>query len=365
MTVFFSAGEASGDAYAAELANAIRAKQPYAKFKGIGGPRSRAAGIEVLIDSTKWGAIGIIESLKVVPRVFSNYWMARKLLEKETGLFIPIDFGFVNVKLAQHAKKLGWKVLYFIPPGSWKRGPQGRDLPLATDAIVTPFPWSAEALNEAGANAHFFGHPLVEMTERSAGVSERKGIALLPGSRMHEIKYNLPVIAEAVKDLDEELCFGVAASLDPAELEKSWTDLGGKKANYFPSAAEALSHARAAIVCSGTATLEAALCRTPSVVIYVSSKAAEIEYKIRKPKFTWVSLTNILLNRTVVPELIQWDAKPEVVKELIVGLLDEGSEDRKYQLEAFDDLRDQFAGGEVFAQTAEIAAKLLEKSATV
>src|SRR5688572_21772274 len=123
MRVFFSAGEASGDAYAAALLREMVRLGSGLRFlfEGVGGSQLSAAGANVVVDSSKWGAISILQSLKVAPRVVGGYSKAKRALRKgRPGLFIPIDFGYVNVRLARYAKKQGWKVLYFIPPGSWR-----------------------------------------------------------------------------------------------------------------------------------------------------------------------------------------------------------------------------------------------------
>ena len=155
MRVFFSAGEASGDAYAAELMTRIRSRLPETVFEGIGGRKLAALGCNP-IDSSAWGSIGIPDALRVGRNVLRGASRAKKMLSSgEPGLMIPIDFGFLNIRLAKYAKDRGWKVLYFIPPGSWKRHSQGSDLPGITDLIVTPFSWSADILNEMGANARW------------------------------------------------------------------------------------------------------------------------------------------------------------------------------------------------------------------
>ena len=324
----------------------------------IGGRKLKAAGAGVVSDSSTWGAVGIIESLFVAPRVFEGYQSAMSLLKSSgPGLFIPIDFGYLNIKLARQAKRLGWKVLYFVPPGSWRRTKQGSDLPNITDAIVTPFSWSADILRSMGANAHFFGHPLKEMVAESDYQGPRDAVAVLPGSRLHEVSRNMDVIAEAVRGLDVRLRFAVASSLDVAEVERRWEDLGGPEAEFMTDTYQVLKSSTAAIVCSGTATLEAALCGCPMVVVYRTSLLMELEFRIRRPKFDYISLPNILLQRLVVPELIQYDASPERIRHELTGLL-EDSLVRDAQLAAFQELDKELGSGRCFEQTAQLALSL-------
>lgn len=341
MNVVFCAGEASGDQYAAALVRALPKRPSY--IGGIGGRRFLEAGGDLWADSSAWAAVGILESLKVVPRILpARNEFLRRLESMPPGVFVPIDFGYLNVSLARRARELGWKVVYFAPPGSWRRDKQGADLPAVTDAIVTQFSWSQELLWTAGANAFWFGHPLVEMLASKPRLEEdaRKTIGVLPGSRAHEIEYNLSVIAPAVSDLGCEIEIAVASSTTAKVVEEIWHRHGGKAAAFIENDTPGvLGRARAAVVCSGTATLEAAIQGAPQVVVYRGSKWMEFEYKLRKPKFDYISLPNILLNRAVLSELIQHDASVENIRGLVSELLPTGGP-RSHQLNAYAELAD-------------------------
>lgn len=419
MRVFFCAGEASGDAYAAELFRALQRHDAFSPQRladglicdfadslsdiplsypgphtrdlaapyeaeslrqavvqdiecgsiepgrlmtesvaGIGGRRLREAGVGIIDDSSNWGAVGILESLMVAPRVARGYRIARSLIRAtKNGLFIPIDFGFINVRLAREAKLNGWKVLYFVPPGSWRKDKQGSDLPAVCDAIVTPFDWSQKILADMGANAHFFGHPIKDLVARSQFAGERSGLALLPGSREHEVAHNLPVLAEVARQLRLPVKIAVAPNLDPHTVQQAWQQVGGTEAEFLHGTYQVLQSCTAAVVCSGTATLESALCKTPLVVVYRGSKLMELEYHIRRPKIDHISMTNILLDRRAVPELIQWDATPEGVLKELEPLLTETSA-RAQQLSAFDELDALVGPAGCFERTAELALSL-------
>jgi lipid-A-disaccharide synthase len=357
--IFVSAGEASGDAYCAALIKELRTLEPRLKFEGIGGRRVRAS-ISVLADSSDWGAIGIWQSLLVASRAVSAYYAAkRKLAAGKPGLFIPIDFGYMNIRLARQAKRLGWKVLYFIPPGSWRRHKQGADLPSVTDAISTPFPWSAEILTKMGANARWFGHPIKQFIVETYPSVRGDTVAVLPGSRRHEIDSNLPVIARAV---DGKVEFALAPGIDQEEFRARWERLRPSGRDDIVTVGDTtgvLSRSQAAIVCSGTATLEAALTRTPMVVIYRVTRAMVLESKLRLFKLPrFISLPNIVLDREVVPELIQDDATPESLRAALKPLLLDGPE-RAAQLGAFEEI-DTLAGpSDGITQTAKLALELL------
>ncbi|MCB0825355.1 MAG: hypothetical protein KDC26_04135 [Armatimonadetes bacterium] len=354
-TLFFSAGEASGDAYVHALASRLK----FADMHGVGSVKSQSAGVQLVANSGDWGALGIFEALKVYPRVRRGFVAAKKFLSThKPGIFIPIDYGYMNVKLGKYAKAHGWKVVYFIPPGSWRRNKQGSDLPTFTDAIITPFSWSADLLNQAGANAHWFGHPLKQMVrENSAQSAERSGIAILPGSRKHEIENNLPVIHQVVKYWDLPLRFGVAANVNIKNLESEWKSLGGRDADFSHETHSMLLQSQAGIICSGTATLESAICDCPCVVMYRGSKMMEIEYRIRKPKFDYISLPNILLDQGLLPEMIQWDATPENLKKNLEPLLSE-TPDREAQIKGFQKLNEILGPDDALDRSVELIQQI-------
>jgi lipid-A-disaccharide synthase len=361
--LFVSVGEASGDAYGAELLARIRKSDPDVDCEAVGGRRLAAAEAKLVADCSRWGALGIFEAIRVAPRVIQGFRRAKRALNQgDPGLFIPIDFGFMNVKLARHAKSKGWKVLYFIPPGSWRRNKQGSDLASVTDAIVTPFPWSAEMLNAMGANAHCFGHPLKEMISHRADMDRRLDqLAALPGSREHEIALNLRVIAQSAPDCVKDVEFAAAPTANVDSMRSLWTSI---RPDLVPTVTSGdtygvLARSRAAIICSGTATLEAALCRCPTVVIYTGSKMMELEYKIRKPKFDYVSLPNILLQRPVLPELLGQEATPERVRSALEAVWVEGDA-RQAQLDAFEELDALLGQADALTRTAELAVSMLK-----
>lgn len=333
--VFFSAGEASGDAYAARLAYGLMGRGRF-EVQGVGG-RRLSQFARLVADSSGWGAVSVVESLRVVPKVWNGFWAAREALAVgEPGLFVPIDFGFINIRLARYAKAIGWRVVYFIPPGSWRRDRQGKDIPDVSDVVITPFSWSADLLRKHGCDALWFGHPLRQMVREQAALSpERDSIAVLPGSRRHEIEANLPVIREALAGLDHPVVLAAAPTVSPEWLLEEW----GGPATVVDTAAAAFGQSRAAVVCSGTATLEAALCHCPCVVVYRGSQLMQMEARIRRPKVRWISLPNILLERTVLPELVLWDATAMAVRSALEPLLSDSSA-RSDQLAAFTELED-------------------------
>lgn len=360
MRLFFCAGEASGDAYAGALGEEL--SQDF-ELEGVGGKHLRDMGAKIIADSRKWGALGLLETLKVAPSVLGGLSAAKKNLRSGApGIFVPIDYGYINVRLARYAKRHGWKILYFIPPGSWRRDKQGRDLPEITDRIVTPFPWSAQILRSMGAQADFFGHPVLQMISRNATEVVRSDdeVAILPGSRLHEITNNLPPIVAAVKALGiRKVAFGVASTISGPELDRLWKLAGGEgiEADFNTDRHTVLRRCRAGVICSGTATLEAAMCGLPHVVVYRGSRAMEIEAKIRRPKFEYISLPNLILQQPILTELIQWDASAEQIKQELGNLMDDGGP-RRRQLEAFTRLRSDLEPDDCLDRTARAIREL-------
>lgn len=371
MRVFLSTGEASGDAYGAALIREMRNRvtsPDSLQFEVAGGKRLRETGAKVVADSSTWGAMGIAQSLRILPRAWKGVLAIRRALATGTpGLFVPIDFGFLNIRLARFAKRKGWKVLYFIPPGSWRRDRQGQDLPRVCDEIVTPFFWSAETLKRMGAHAHCFGHPgkqLVREREKellSTGHEDRLTIAVLPGSRHAEIDVLLPIIAAALKGEKRLAEFAVAPTFSPEELRARWLKLLPERAGDMFTSDDTygvLYRARAGIICSGTATLEAALCVCPHVVVYRVGKLLEWQLRSAGFKEEFISQPNILLGKAAVPELIQEGATPERIREYLDKLLAE-SEERRQQIWSFMELDSLLGPPDAIGHTADLALTML------
>jgi len=394
--VFISAGEASGDAYGAALIRQMRhlaEPSDTLQFEGVGGARMRKEGARLYADSSKWGAISITQAVRVGFRILGKLQGVKKYLRQgPSGLFVPIDFGFANIRIARYAKKYGWKVLYFVPPGSWRRNSQGKDLPEVTDAVVTPFEWSAEILNKMGAKAYWFGHPIKQLIEEAGPLpsAERTSIAVLPGSRHHELEMNLPLIADAVqgkigdwksanvpgvsyerlsapeKPIPDTLEFALAPTVDLEAFKATWHRLAPGRNDVFAvnDTYGVLQRAKIGIICSGTATLEAAICRCPMVVVYQISPAMRREAKMlmnvfrqKAPKF--IALPNIIVDRLIVPELAKRDGvRPAELREWLDRLLDDPEICERQQRE-FEELDLLLGPSDAISKTATLAISLI------
>lgn len=361
-TVLLSAGEASGDAVGAHLLREMRSLGFTGEAFAVGSTHLKAARARMLCDSSKWGALGIYQSLKVAPRVYADFRKIKAWMKSHRpDLVIGIDFGYLNIRLLKLAKRSGARTLYYMPPGSWRKNKQGKDLPKVADKIATPFEWSAKILREAGADVEWVGHPIVQMAgEPFPG--PRQGVAVLPGSRTHEVRNNLPAIAEALEPIAESvgpIRIALAPTVEGQSVLKLWQRTTDVPIELRAGPAiETLKQCHAAIVCSGTATLEAAVARTPMVIVYRGDKIMELEYRIRRPKFQYIGLPSILLERKVCPELIQWEATPERIGEEIRKLVGDTPE-RNAQLHAFDELQAVLGPRDSLTRTAEIALSCL------
>jgi lipid-A-disaccharide synthase len=211
-------GEISGDLMGGALIREIRERVPEAICWGLGSQSMREAGAELLADSAEWGAIGIVESVKMVPYLLGKISprVKRALQERRPDVVVLIDFGAFNVRVAKYAKSLGLKVCYYVPPGCWRReGNKGANLGALTDVLAVPFPWAEERYKRLGANAVYVGHPLVERVRPSLSKVEFAAhfgmnpehpiIGLLPGSRRQEITHLLPTLLDSARRISDTI----------------------------------------------------------------------------------------------------------------------------------------------------------------
>jgi len=337
------AGEASGDLHGAALIQELRCRLPDLEVFGIGGLHLRQAGVDIRFDSSGWGAIGIVESLRLVPKLLWIFarWKQMLLKAKPDGIIL-VDFGAFNIRVARFAHSQGMRIFYYFPPGSWRKEPRNAaELASLTDLIVTPFPWHARALQRAGANAHFFGHPALDVLHpmpkksfcQEIGLDPAKPVvALLPGSRTAEVAHILKVMLAAAtlirRTVPDAQFLIPSASEQISRHIRSQVEAWDQNQKAIPSirilegrAHDCLQAADLSLTVSGTATLEAAILHTPMIILYRGSWLMELEYIIRKPKFDHIGMPNILADRRICPELIQNEATPERIAALALELI--------------------------------------------
>ncbi len=326
LRVLLVAGEPSGDLHGAALVRALRARRPDVAVAGVGGPRLREAGMEVLVDTEHVATMGFTETFGTLGRLFATYrLLVRRLEEARPDLVVLIDYPEFNLRLARQAKRRGIPVFYFVAPQvwAWRRG-RIRSIAARVDKLAAVFPFEPAVYNTEGRQlAEFVGHPLLDVvapTRTAAETRARYGLAadrpvlaLLPGSRKKEVELLYAPMCGAAAQLAAEgwqPITALAESLSP-------TDLAAARGAPLPPVPVAhadtynvVAAADAAIVASGTATVETALLGCPMVIAY---RLAPLTYWIarRLVDVDFIGMPNIILQRGVFPEVIQDEVTPE------------------------------------------------------
>jgi len=349
--VFLLAGETSGDVHAAHLARSLRQLAPEVELVGAGGPRMAEAGVRVVLDTSGWGVVGYLEAYVRVPVFAVRFRRVLRLLRAlQPDAVVLVDFPGFNVFVARAVSRAVPTAYYFPPMAYGRRRDRTRTLAGLPVRVLATLPFDYEAYRAAGADVVFVGHPVLD-TARPQHTREqlwrelglRPGVplvALLPGSRRQEVRALLPVQLAAVelvrrRGVDVQAAVAVASeTLEPLVrdvLRRHRLDLPARTG----LAHDLLAHADAAVVASGTATLEAAVLGTPCVVVYRVSRATEWIAR-RLATLPWVSLPNLLAGQALVPELLQDDCRPDrVAEELLRWLVDPAAaEEVRAQLRA-------------------------------
>lgn len=323
-TLLVSAGEASGDLYAASLVEALLRRDPGLRFFGCAGPRMRRAGVETVVDSSSLAVAGLLEVVTHIPRIYGEY---RKLLraarERRPGAAILTDSPDFHLRLAKRLKRLGIPVIYLVAPQvwAWRKGriPAMRR---AIDRLLCIFPFEPAFFQTHGIAATYIGHPLCRIVRPSAPLAElsrRYGlsegvplITLLPGSRTGEILRHLPRLLDAVERIQAArparfalslpAGFGARAALTKFEERFRRLSIQISEGETW----DLLACSDLALAASGTVTIEAALIGAPMIVFYRVRALSWLMGKmlVRVPFY---SMVNLLAGRRVVPELIQSD----------------------------------------------------------
>ena len=345
--IFISAGEASGDHYGAELIASVREILPGARFTGLGGLAMEAAGQLRVIRAEDVAVMGITEILRHVPRILRSYRkLVRSIHLARPNVAVLIDFPEVNFRLAKHLKRLGIPVFWFVSPllWAWKRR-RLRWVQSRVDTMLTIFPFEQDFYRHRGVSAEFVGHPLAEAPLPSISRQEfaqqyslnplKPWIALLPGSRLSEVDATLETMLQTADLLGPafQYILPLAPGLSRVEVQPS---PGTAPIHWVQDARAALLHSRAAVVASGTATVQAAVLGTPFVAVYrVSSTtfrlakrlvryppeiAAEIDQHGNLP----IVMANLIAGRRVVPELLQEQFTAQSVAAVVLPLLQDG-----------------------------------------
>jgi len=306
---------------------------------GVGGDRMRAAGCDTVVDAKDLSVVGITEILSHLPKVYGLYQrLITEADRREPDLAIVIDSPAFNWRVARQMKKRGIPVVYYVAPQfwAWRQG-RVRLLRKYIDKALVIFPFEEKFYRDRGVDATFVGHPLADLPKPSIDRNDyaaqfhldptKPWITLMPGSRVKEVRMNLPTILEATSLLGDqyEYLLPVAPTLDRSFLQNL---VGKQKITLVPESLPALWHSRAGIIASGTATVEAAMMRTPFVMVY---RVSPLTYFLGKPrvKVPHFAMVNLIANEQIVPELVQADfTAPNVLARLQEILPDGPARDR-------------------------------------
>jgi lipid-A-disaccharide synthase len=355
LRILISAGEASGEMYGAQLIRAMqrhaatqqgtapvgRPGQPSSpmaatplEFFGVGGEKMRAAGCDTIVDAKDLAVVGISEILGHLPKIWRLFHrLLAEAGKRRPGLAIVIDSPAFNWRVARQMKKRGIPVVYYVCPQfwAWRQG-RVRLLRNYVDKALVIFPFEEKFYRDRGLDATFVGHPLAGLPKpaitREAYAAKHRldpakpWITLMPGSRVKEVRMNLPTIMESAAKLggEYEFLLPVAPTLERSFL----TSLVGSQPIHLVSESwPALAHSRAGIIASGTATVEGAMMGTPFVMVY---RVTAFTYFVgrRAVKVPHFAMVNLIAGKEIVPELVQHDFTVEKVVARLQEIIADG-----------------------------------------
>ncbi|MEE6186014.1 lipid-A-disaccharide synthase [Niabella digestorum] len=336
---YIIAGEASGDLHGGNLVAALKKIEPHAQIRGWGGDKMQQAGMELVKHYRDLAFMGFIEVVKNLRTILRNLKQCKQdILSFKPDVLVLIDYPGFNLRIAKWAKQQNLKVVYYISPQVWAwKENRVKMMKQCIDKMLVILPFEKEYyLHKWNWDVTYVGHPLIEevtkkkqagtdliIRNRQGEVNQKPIVALLPGSRKQEIEKKLPVMLEVSKTFpDYQFVVAQAPSLDTSFYD-TFTAPYPNISLVQNRTYDLLMQSKAALVTSGTATLETALFGVPEVVCY---KGSEISYQIAKRVISiqYISLVNLIMNKEVVKELIQRDMNvPNLIKELHLLLHDE------------------------------------------
>ncbi len=337
MRLLISAGEASGEMYGAQLVQALRQRVLNLECFGVGGERMQSASCELIVQSKELAVVGITEILPRLPKIYGEF---RKLVhaidERKPDGAILIDSPAFHFKVARELHRRGIPVIYYVAPQLWAwRSGRVRLVRRYFKKVLVIFPFEEQWYREHGVDAEFVGHPLAnvekpyrswqEFINEQGYESDKPIIVLMPGSRHKEIRMNLPAMLHTAELLgcDYQFVLPIAPTVDPAWLEQLVHKPSYNIVLFTTGETRALAYARAAVVASGTATVEAAMMGTPMVVVY---RVLPLTWTLGRPlvHVKNFAMVNLIAGRQVVPELIQADFTAENVAAKLREILPDG-----------------------------------------
>ena len=339
MRLLVSAGEASGEMYGAQLIGALRRRVPDLECFGVGAERMQAAGCGLVVQSKDLAVVGITEILPRLPKIYGEFRkLVRAIDQRKPQAAVLIDSPAFHFKVARELHRRGIPVIYYVAPQLWAwRSGRVRLVRRYFKKALVIFPFEENWYRERGVDAEFVGHPLADAARPSQsgedfiqeqGYESGKAIiALLPGSRRKEIRMNLPAMLHAAELLagDYQFVLPIAPTIDPGWLDQLVHKISPTSnfVLFTTTDTRALAHARAAVVASGTATVEAAMMGTPMVVVY---RVSPLTWALGRPlvHVKNFAMVNLIAGEQVVPELIQGNFTPANVAARLREILPDG-----------------------------------------
>ena len=365
MKYYIIAGEASGDLHASNLVAEIKKKDKKAEFRGCGGDLMKAQGVELLKHYRTMAYMGFIEVAVNLRKVLDNIAQCKKdIVDYQPDAIILVDYPGFNLRIADFAHEKGLKVFYYISPQiwAWKRR-RVHKIKKSVDKMLVILPFEEEFYKHYGVDVTFVGNPLLDelakvgtgnrsiFLRRNSLGERREIIALLPGSRRQEVKRTLPVMIKVASHFpDYQFVVAGVSSLD----KSLYKDIMGQSDVFFVEnqTYDLLQNSSAALVTSGTATLETALFSIPEVVCY---KATGFSYCLAKwmIKVKFISLVNLIMDKEVVKELIQGDLNEDNLVKELDQLLHNGKRQRQL-LEDYEELKDRLGNAGASEKAADV-----------
>ena len=371
MKYYIIAGEASGDLHASNLVAEIKKKDKKAEFRGCGGDLMKAQGVDLLKHYRTMAYMGFVEVAVNLRKVLNNIARVKKdIVDYQPDVVILVDYPGFNLRIANFAHEKGFKVVYYISPQiwAWKRR-RVHQIKKSVDKMLVILPFEEEFYKRYGVDVTFVGNPLLDelakvgtgnrsiFLRRNSLGERREIIALLPGSRRQEVKRTLPVMVKVASHFpDYQFVIAGVSSLD----KSLYKDIMGNSDVFFVEnqTYELLQNSSAALVTSGTATLETALFSVPEVVCY---KATGLSYFLAKwmIKVNFISLVNLIMDKEVVKELIQGDLNEDNLVKEVDQLLHNGKRQRQL-LEDYEELKDKLGNAGASEKAADVIIEALK-----
>jgi lipid-A-disaccharide synthase len=362
MKYYIIAGEASGDLHAANLIKEIKQESPEARFRAWGGPLMQAQGADVVKNYADLAFMGFVEVVANLPTILNNIKFCKQdITAYKPDAIVLVDYPGFNLRIAKWAKEQGYEVIYYISPQIWAwKQSRVHAIKKTVDLMLVILPFEEEFYKRFDYPVTFVGHPLLDAIEQKTYTTQagKPYIALLPGSRKQEIEKMLPIMLSAMPYFPQ---FDFVVAGAPSLPESFYTPILKNSGAKIISGKtySIIAGAQAALVTSGTATLETALLNTPEVVCY---KGSWVSYQLAKRliKVKYIALVNLILDRPVVKELIQEELNAHnLQKELDYILLD--TTNRQRMLNDYAELKQKLGGPGASKRAAQTILNFLSR----